>query len=373
MILWPKPTLGATTQEEYIFFGGQRVGRRDTTSTGTTIAVHYYFSDHLGSHGVVTNATGSVIEQDIDYYPYGGQEYDYSTAQVAQHYKFTGKERDAESGLDNLGARYDNSALGRFMTPDWAAKPVTVPYAKFGDPQSLNLYSYTENGPLNRIDPDGHMPAAWVIDRNEPVAGSTLFLPGDMVNSNDIQIMVPVSENTVATAAQYTTTTYDVDGDTAAAAMSAANASSASGCGRPTAGCTNAQYTYNPTTTGSVKGAGQQYSASLSVTSVSVTVSISVSLPNWTGYKNAPTSEQKAWDAAVSKLRDHEEGHVAIFRAGVGEIRDAIQGTSAKGNGQSQGQATANALANLRSSVKDRFDAALATVQKRSNDYDLQP
>jgi hypothetical protein len=44
----------------------------------------------------------------------------------------------------------------RFMTPDWAAKPVTVPYAKFGDPQTLNLYSYVENGPLNRVDTGGH-------------------------------------------------------------------------------------------------------------------------------------------------------------------------------------------------------------------------
>ncbi len=70
---------------------------------------------------------------------------------------FTGKERDAESGLDNFGARYNASSLGRFMTPDWAAKPVTVPYAKFGDPQTLNLYAYVENGPLNRIDPDGHI------------------------------------------------------------------------------------------------------------------------------------------------------------------------------------------------------------------------
>src|SRR6202035_3442774 len=73
-----------------------------------------------------------------------------------QNYKFTGKERDSESGLDNFGARYFGSSLGRFMTPDWAVKPTTVPYAKFGDPQTLNLYSYVENGPLNRIDPDGH-------------------------------------------------------------------------------------------------------------------------------------------------------------------------------------------------------------------------
>jgi soluble lytic murein transglycosylase-like protein len=42
------------------------------------------------------------------------------------------------------------------MTPDWDAKPTSVPYASFGDPQTLNLYSYVENGPLNRVDADGH-------------------------------------------------------------------------------------------------------------------------------------------------------------------------------------------------------------------------
>lgn len=36
---------------------------------------------------------------------------------------FTGKERDSESGLDNFGARYYASQFGRFMSPDWAAKP----------------------------------------------------------------------------------------------------------------------------------------------------------------------------------------------------------------------------------------------------------
>ena len=70
--------------------------------------------------------------------------------------QFTGKERDAESGLDNFGKRYNASSMGRFMTPDWAARPTTVPYAVFGDPQSLNLYNYVRNDPVSRIDPDGH-------------------------------------------------------------------------------------------------------------------------------------------------------------------------------------------------------------------------
>jgi RHS repeat-associated protein len=71
-------------------------------------------------------------------------------------YKFIGKERDAESGLDNFGARYNASSMGRFMTPDWAAKPTAVPYAHYGDPQSLNLYAHVGNNPLSRTDPTGH-------------------------------------------------------------------------------------------------------------------------------------------------------------------------------------------------------------------------
>jgi RHS repeat-associated protein len=71
-------------------------------------------------------------------------------------YKFTGKERDAESGLDYFGARYFASNMGRYMSPDWSAQEEPVPYAKLTDPQSLNLYSYVLNNPLTRRDPDGH-------------------------------------------------------------------------------------------------------------------------------------------------------------------------------------------------------------------------
>jgi RHS repeat-associated protein len=51
----------------------------------------------------------------VDYYPYGGEENDYCGTRVARHSKFTGKECDVESGLDNFGARYDASSLSRFM------------------------------------------------------------------------------------------------------------------------------------------------------------------------------------------------------------------------------------------------------------------
>jgi RHS repeat-associated protein len=71
---------------------------------------------------------------------------------------FTGKDRDTESNLDYFGARYYSSTQGRFLSPDWADAPTAVPYAHFGNPQSLNLYAYVENNPTTVGDPDGHDP-----------------------------------------------------------------------------------------------------------------------------------------------------------------------------------------------------------------------
>jgi RHS repeat-associated protein len=70
--------------------------------------------------------------------------------------RYTGKERDSESGLDYFGARYYASNMGRWMSPDWASKPEAVPYSDLENPQSLNLYGYEGNNPLSKADKDGH-------------------------------------------------------------------------------------------------------------------------------------------------------------------------------------------------------------------------
>ena len=85
--------------------------------------------------------------------PYGQE---WNPQLTTNHYKFTGKERDAESGLDFFGARFYSSAMGRWMSPDWVDKPEPVPYADLTDPQSLNLYGYVRNNPMNHADGDGH-------------------------------------------------------------------------------------------------------------------------------------------------------------------------------------------------------------------------
>jgi RHS repeat-associated protein len=82
--------------------------------------------------------------------------YDGTAQHVFLTYKFSGKERDAESGLDYFGARYLSSSMGRMMSPDWSAKAEPVPYARLDNPQSLNLYAYVGNNRLRYTDPTGH-------------------------------------------------------------------------------------------------------------------------------------------------------------------------------------------------------------------------
>jgi len=131
-----------TITDEFIFFDGRRIARRKSTSE-----VNYYSADHLGTSRVVTNASGTVLD-DSDFYPFGGERV--VTSASGNTYKFTGKERDAESGLDNFGARYNSPELGRFMSVDPSGVSV-----KLHNPQTLNRYTYALNNPLAYVDPNG--------------------------------------------------------------------------------------------------------------------------------------------------------------------------------------------------------------------------
>ena len=136
--------LSGSLQREFIFAGGKRIARRDISSG----LPYFYFTDHLGSSDVVTNSAGA-IQNESDYYPYGGERV-YSQTLANQNYKFTGKERDSESGLDNFEARDNASSMGRFMSPD----PANIGANRL-NPQSWNAYSYSLNNPLNLTDPTG--------------------------------------------------------------------------------------------------------------------------------------------------------------------------------------------------------------------------
>jgi RHS repeat-associated protein len=75
----------------------------------------------------------------------------------------TGKERDAETGLDYFGARYYSGAEGRFTSPD----PLLAS-GRPSVPQSWNRYSYVRNNPLALVDPSGLIDEnSWVVTEHD--------------------------------------------------------------------------------------------------------------------------------------------------------------------------------------------------------------
>lgn len=116
-----------------------------------TEEVRYYHSDAIGSVRLVTDADGQVVER-YDYLPFGEPWTASPTGTETR--RFAGKERDAETGLDYLGARYYASQTGRFTTVD----PLLDIEQALVDPQRWNRYAYALNNPLKFTDPDGRNP-----------------------------------------------------------------------------------------------------------------------------------------------------------------------------------------------------------------------
>jgi RHS repeat-associated protein len=146
--------------EDY-YFNGMLLARGEPDNW-----VDHFFADALGNTRCVYG-DGDPDGGCSDYYPFGGERPIPSCCPtnpggVNVPFMFTGKERDSESGLDNFGARYNSSNLGRFMSPDSTA------YVKPINPQSWNLYAYAFNNPLLYIDPTGHtVSLANCKDQNE--------------------------------------------------------------------------------------------------------------------------------------------------------------------------------------------------------------
>ncbi|MFO0366535.1 MAG: RHS repeat-associated core domain-containing protein [Acidobacteriota bacterium] len=138
----------------YVYDGLGRLAAEYGAGSGGS-GLGFLTEDHLGSVRLVTGPLGNVIRRH-DYRPFGqdlsgvnGRGPRYGDSRNVKRY--TGKERDAETGLDYFESRYFSSAQGRFTSPDvLMGKPEWLV-----DPQRWNRYAYVRNNPLKYIDPNG--------------------------------------------------------------------------------------------------------------------------------------------------------------------------------------------------------------------------
>jgi RHS repeat-associated protein len=126
----------------------------------------------------VTDAWGAVLETH-DYYPFGEEVVDLGDNNKP---KFTGYYRDSETKMDYALNRYDNSSIGRFLTPD----PYMAGNAQ-NKPQLWNKYVYVGNDPINFIDRTGKDSCVWVpIPNSDGMEEEICFYePGLLQVGND--------------------------------------------------------------------------------------------------------------------------------------------------------------------------------------------
>lgn len=103
----------------------------------TTPAVKFHLGDHLGSSNVVVDGNGVLVNRE-EYTPYGETSFG---SFARKRYRFTGKERDEESGLNYHGARYYVPWLGRWESSDPG-----------GLVDGVDLYRYARNNPVRFRD-----------------------------------------------------------------------------------------------------------------------------------------------------------------------------------------------------------------------------
>jgi len=119
----------------------------DVPNLTPTPRMRFQCSNHLGSAMLEVDEFGLVISYE-EYHPYGTSAYravDGSVEVSAKRYRYTGKERDEETGLYYHGARYYACWLGRWTSADPA-----------GMVDGVNLYVYCRHNPISHHDPNGH-------------------------------------------------------------------------------------------------------------------------------------------------------------------------------------------------------------------------
>ncbi|BBB32713.1 hypothetical protein TTHT_1183 [Thermotomaculum hydrothermale] len=111
----------------------------------------FYHQDHLSTTRYITNDSGEILHT-TDTLAYGEEltaPYENNKDEVLNTITYTGHEKDYETDLTYMLARYYSSETGRFLSPDPG-----YDYDQL-DPMSWNLYAYVRGNPINHFDPTG--------------------------------------------------------------------------------------------------------------------------------------------------------------------------------------------------------------------------
>jgi len=114
------------------------------------VRIRYQLNNHLGSCSVEIDDTAAIISYE-EYHPYGTTSLWLCKSSIEvrdRRFRYTGKEKDQESGLYYHGNRYYAAWLARWVSCDPS-----------GIRTSTNTYQYSHNTPVNLIDPNGKDPA----------------------------------------------------------------------------------------------------------------------------------------------------------------------------------------------------------------------
>src|SRR5205085_6057815 len=107
----------------------------------------FHHPDRLGTR-LITNAQDTSVQEQVTL-PYGTALDAESTGSTNR--RFTSYDRSASTGLDYAVNRHYDAQQGRFTQVD----PIGMSAASLSNPQSLNLYAYCGNDPINHLDPSG--------------------------------------------------------------------------------------------------------------------------------------------------------------------------------------------------------------------------
>jgi len=121
---------------------------KNNCGTMTEQNTMYFHPDHLGSSSYVTDKKGNFFEM-IEYLPYGETLYDEAATVDKTEFRFTGHLKDDETGFYYCHARYYDSKIGKFLTPD---DRIDGLFSSAGQ----NMYMYCHGNPIMYSDPDGH-------------------------------------------------------------------------------------------------------------------------------------------------------------------------------------------------------------------------